>query len=378
MELKPDSHLGLWYERFFDGYPEEDWDWDRDDASRKAWAKAKTGWVTKAAQHKAEGDACLYAAKRLHDLCATLRGQSRIFTGTWHFATGMGLPHPVENGFLWHPTLGLPYIPGAAVKGLVRAYIECWAEFEDQSERLDILYRWFGSEAKDSETRQQVRQNGFVPPSRNPQLKLDSEAGAFIFFDALPVSPPRLKADIMTPHMGAWYEKGGEPSQKPKEQAERTPADWHDPNPITFLVADKPSFQFSIAPRYPDARQELSRVMEALEQALEWLGAGAKTAVGYGQFEDRKEQLPDPQPRHPWLIEQIPALMQRNHEPKSENIWGGKALAEAWSSIDNTEIQTAVLKEIRSYWEAKGWWDDTPQGIKRKAKAIYVSASNPA
>jgi CRISPR-associated protein Cmr6 len=32
----------------------------------------------------------------------------------------------VENGFLWHPTLGVPYLPGAAVKGLVRAYVEHW------------------------------------------------------------------------------------------------------------------------------------------------------------------------------------------------------------------------------------------------------------
>ena len=34
--------------------------------------------------------------------------------------TGMGNPHPLESGFTWHPTLGMPYLPGSAV-GLVRA-----------------------------------------------------------------------------------------------------------------------------------------------------------------------------------------------------------------------------------------------------------------
>ena len=33
--------------------------------------------------------------------------------------------------------------------------------------------------------------------------------------------------------------------------------------------------------------KELSKVMEALASALEWLGAGAKTAVGYGRMPDK-------------------------------------------------------------------------------------------
>ena len=53
-----------------------------------------------------------------------LNGQSQCFTTDWHFVTGMGNPHPVENGFSWHQTLSVPYLMGSTVKGLVRAWVE--------------------------------------------------------------------------------------------------------------------------------------------------------------------------------------------------------------------------------------------------------------
>ncbi|MBK6900375.1 MAG: hypothetical protein IPH09_14390 [bacterium] len=82
--------------------------------------------------------------------------------------------------------------------------------------------------------------------------------------------------------MGEWYEKGGTIASISEHK--KIPADWHDPVPILFLVADKPTFQFAIAPRTDAARAELPQVMEALGMALECFGAGAKTAVGYGSM----------------------------------------------------------------------------------------------
>ncbi len=265
-------HRGLWFDRFFEHY-EEDWTINKE-SGKGPWIKAATGKAGDENEIKS-------AAVRLQRLCETLGGQYRLFKADWHFATGLGNPHPVENGFLWHPTLGTPFIPGAAVKGLVRAWVEVWKEFEadaDRKQRLATIYRWFGSEDKDFKERRRLRSEGFVP--RADGLEIDTEAGAFIFFDALPVEPVTLKADVMTPHMGGWYEKGGE---KPTDAAV-TPADWHDPVPVPFLVADKPLFQFCIAPRTRDTTGELDQVMSDLEQALQFLGAGAKTAVGYGRF----------------------------------------------------------------------------------------------
>lgn len=261
-----DGHRGLWYERFFDQYDEQ-WQVYKED-EKKGFKEGKREWI-KTVEGKAGDPTALQAASdRLATLCRALGGKFAVFAAPWHFATGLGNPHPVENGFLWHPTLGAPYLPGAAVKGLVRAWVEAWMDFaDDKDERAAMLHRWFGSEDK------------------TPQANKRDTAGGFVFFDALPVEPVKLKADIMTPHMAAWYEKGADDPMNP----EVTPADWHNPVPVPFLVADQPKFMFAIAPRGGDA--ELPEVMAALSCALEWLGAGAKTSAGYGRLaEDAPER----------------------------------------------------------------------------------------
>ncbi len=260
-------HHGLWYDRFFNQYDEQ-WQVYVEDKHRGT-TDGKRAWISTVEKDVGEKEALQKATDRLAMLCHFRKGDIHIATGSWHFATGLGNPHPVENGFLWHPTLGVPYIPGAAVKGLLRAWLEGeWKERRDNHK----LHRWFGSEDKDPK-----------------KCDNDNKAGAFIFFDALPLEPVTLKADIMTPHMDEWYEKGGE---NPLDQ-KVTPADWHSPVPIPFLVADKPKFMFPVAPRNgKECAEELLKVMKALKSALEWLGAGAKTAVGYGHMpdEDKNER----------------------------------------------------------------------------------------
>lgn len=252
------GHRGLWYDRFFNRY-DELWQVFKKDEKKKT-EDGKGEWIGTVKGKAGDPEDLQKAIARLAALCESRNGKFNVFVATWHFATGLGNPHPVENGFLWHPSLGVPYIPGVAVKGLVRAWLEGgWEEVRDNEK----LHRWFGSEDKDPK-----------------DCKRDTEAGAFIFFDALPVEPVKLKADVMTPHMGKWYEKGGE---KPMD-ADVTPADWHNPVPIPFLVADKPKFMFAVAPRDGKENAELADVMAALANALEWLGAGAKTAVGYGHL----------------------------------------------------------------------------------------------
>ena len=77
-------------------------------------------------------------------------------------------------------------------------------------------------------------------------------------------------------------------------QASAAPADWHNPEPVPFLVVKQGTdFNFMVAPRTTGNTEtdavilaELPRVMAELKNALEWLGAGAKTAVGYGRMKE--------------------------------------------------------------------------------------------
>ena len=284
--LPEQGHRGLWYERFFDRY-DDDWTVlkeKKDSKGKLLQREGKASWVEDNAKLAGHGEALALAVQRQLELITALGGRGAVFQADWHFATGLGLPHPVENGLAWHHTLGVPYLAGSAVKGLVRAWVEVWDESlgDAQSEqRQQRLKHWFGF----------ADQPVFVDGEARERRA--SQAGAFLFFDALPIKPVRLRADVMTPHLGKWYEQGGEIEDWHREP-EKVPADWHAPVPVSFLVADKPSLLFGIAPRRPDCpKDELDAVFQALKQALQWLGAGAKTAVGYGLMQEDEKATQD-------------------------------------------------------------------------------------
>ncbi len=273
----PNANIGLWFTRFYDGFEAPDW---------KIKPESKRGFIDATVQladkQGTTGKACLeLMAKRQKNLCEALGGVCRTLRTSAPLLTGSGLSHPVENGFTFHPTLGVPYLPASGVKGVLRAWVEVWSDLSED-ERQRRIAHWFGA-AKGTE--------GL--PENQPE-----QAGALIFFDALPLDWMRLRCDILTPHMGKWYEQGGEIGSS--NFAEVAPGDWYSPVPSPFLVVDRgASFLFGIAPRCTgDAQQDAlaceaaGEAMETLLLALEWAGYGAKTAAGYGvmQRDGAREQ----------------------------------------------------------------------------------------
>ena len=242
-------HMGLWFERFFHGYESDFAAVDKE--GRSAWLRQ---FDIKQVGARSELNA---KAEKIQQLASSQGGQARVYQCAAPFVTGMGNPHPLENGFTWHPTLGMPYLPGSAVKGLVRAAVELAYQGAD---KLALLKRWFGTETK-----------GDVPEA----------SGSFIFLDALPVAPCALVPEVMTPHMGKWYEKGG----KTPTAKDTQPGDWHSPVPVGYLTARNLQLQFAVMPRPGVNAAELEQVWQALDYALQWLGAGGKTAQGFGTMQ---------------------------------------------------------------------------------------------
>ncbi|MGI2029376.1 type III-B CRISPR module RAMP protein Cmr6 [Endozoicomonas acroporae] len=257
---KANFHRGLWFERFFN-YSDPTFN-DVGDDDKKEAIKQVSG------EAGSDPEIARFATRQIN-LINSLGGQFQIFSLDWHFVTGMGNEHPAENGFLWHPTLGTPYLQGSAVKGLLRSWLE--QNLEPGTQRQELLYQWFGSEGKKPEEQQH-----------------ENQAGDLIFHDAIPVGATRIGADIMTPHMGKWYEKGGEGS--PANSPDTIPADWHNPIPVPFLVTTRASFLFAVSPRTGAMKDGIADVMGFLGCALEELGAGAKTSAGYGSMHREKEQ----------------------------------------------------------------------------------------
>jgi len=199
--------------------------------------------------------------KRRRVLLQELKGDYLTFRSDWRFITGLGMAHVLETGFMWHPILGVPYLPASSVKGLAKACLSLKANEKKNQEQEEL--------------KKEIEEL-FGTPDR---------AGQLLVFDALPSQKPKLEVDIMNPHYSDYYT--GKMQKRKSGDRHTPPADYLSPNPIFFLaVAGGSSFEFALAPRDPGKSPLLKRGFEILEQALTTLGAGAKTAVGYGYFQN--------------------------------------------------------------------------------------------
>ncbi len=170
---------------------------------------------------------------------------------------GIGYQHPLEIGFMFDWTTGLPIIPGSSLKGIARDYARNNKDHWDE----ELVKRIFGPDNNDNKR----------------------SVGAIIFLSAFPC-PEKVQAlfeiDVMTPHYTRYY---GNPTENP-------PADWYDPVPIPFLtVPAGVRYCFRIADRTNLGRKEtgsqlLKDAKNILRSALLEHGVGAKTAVDYGYF----------------------------------------------------------------------------------------------
>ncbi len=173
------------------------------------------------------------------------------FTTSSRLVVGLGNPNPSENGLTFHHVYGFPLIPGSAQKGVCSHYAK---EFEDLKETDPIYQEIFGNQA---------------------------QKGNVIFMDAFPLLdsdtlPERLlDLDIMNPHYQEYY----------GSQGKIAPGDYLSPNPIEFLaVGPGVPFQFTLIMLFDKDNNILHKAAEWLISALEIIGIGGKTHLGYGRF----------------------------------------------------------------------------------------------
>ena len=315
--------------------------WTKNNAGgREAWRTV--GQLT--ADDRRCMDACI---ARQSELRATVAPSSLIHMEARSiapFATGLGNEHPLENGFAFLNPYGLPYLPGSGVKGVVRRAAEELAhkDYSRMSDEpcewsLPDVWRLFGFErwprprgavaqnswkqwvggfdvskaeiddyieavstAGTDATDLRKRLNEQDDDRQRLRILLDEPTlharGALEFWDVVPsIAGDGLAVEIMTPHQSHYYQ--GKP-----EWGSSSPHDSGSPNPISFLTVPPGSeFAFhvrcdlgrlkSIAPHLAEEDRWKGLVKAAFEHAFEWLGFGAKTAVGYGAMErDRREE----------------------------------------------------------------------------------------
>lgn len=220
---------------------------------------------TKAGEYKYLDNALEKYHQRRKKLINTTGGVEYDFKTDWRLISGLGNGHPYETGFIWHRTLGVPYLSGSSIKGVLRSWLTQWEGDIKLAENL------FGDDST----------------TKNPK------AGKLIILDAIPKTAPNIELDILNPHYQPYYDK---PEKNP-------PADYYNPIPVYFLtVAPNQEFRFQLQPRIgaydttteqEQIKKDLKTGKEILTNALKNIGAGGKTAVGYGLF-TRKETPVDP------------------------------------------------------------------------------------
>lgn len=209
-----------------------------------------------------------------------LKIKQGIYTIDWKLAIGLGNESVYETAITLHHIYGIPYIPGSALKGIVRSYIILEKFRKKENGDIDL---------KTAETRA-LKDQEFCEIFGCPKDSFygESRQGKIIFFDALPLSSPRIESEIMNPHFAEYYSDNSNTVP---------PADYHDPKPIFFLVVKDTKFEFTVGAKDSDNKyiQEgvfrekllLSVAYDWMQKALNEHGIGAKTSVGYGYFKSQ-------------------------------------------------------------------------------------------
>lgn len=172
-----------------------------------------------------------------------------VITPDWRVVVGHGEDSALETSLTMSPTYGVPIFPATALKGLTAT----WARQNKMAH--GTIERLFGSPR----------------PGGDPQ---DAHRGSVALYCALPIEPPTVVVDVLTPHAKPYYDQGnttGTPTEPP--------AEYHNPVPVRFLAISSGQ-RFRALLLGPAKDVEL--VADLLCQALDDVGIGGKTAAGYG------------------------------------------------------------------------------------------------
>ncbi|PWJ90019.1 CRISPR type III-B/RAMP module RAMP protein Cmr6 [Oceanotoga teriensis] len=193
---------------------------------------------------------------------------------------GLGGHSVIETDITMHHTYGIPYIPGSALKGVLRNYIIKKYYINDEIKNLKELEK-------------EISEDKLF----NDIFGGEENMGGLIFLDSFPEEKVKIKTDIMTPHYPNYF---GSENQCPRDDEKV--------NPVKFLVleGDKKEeydFEFNLFIDKLKVNKKLSDYKKSeisnsenenktlkefielnLKEALELNGIGGKTSVGYGFF----------------------------------------------------------------------------------------------
>lgn len=238
----------------------------------------------------------------------------------------------LENaGICLHPHFGVPMIPGSAVKGITRH--AAWLRWKAGEVEAEQFTRIFGS-----------------PPDKPDKPE---SAGTIAFLPALPArSGEHLEVDVLTCHHPNYY--SGKTRESPDNE---------NPNPQFFLtVKAGTTLRFLLAPLRRAQPGDLDQAAAWLSCALTENGAGAKTAAGYGWFEDLTDSI----------------LSQRAQtEAREREVKRTKEIEEALKVLDKASEGRDLTPEEKKEVDAlKGEAESFSEANKNRLEGLFNRLKN--
>jgi CRISPR-associated protein Cmr6 len=239
----------------------------------------------------------------------------------------------MENAGLCLDRFGLPYIPGSAVKGCARRWaIQTLLDARGSDESSNNLARHLASLAlvfgcSEQDWGDKRKDGRFVSDfafaigdkqwreigaSARKLVPVSDSFGGYVSYmsaypvnigkvTGLPLDMPetgQLELDVVTCHHGDYY---ANPDTK-------VASDTEEPVPVIFpAVAAGHVFTFAVLPLRDCTSELLSMARTWLVDGLKTFGLGAKTAAGYGWFEDVST-----------AIRQVHEVLRREREQKEQ------------------------------------------------------------
>ena len=273
-------------------------------------------------------------------------------TVDWRLILGLGSENVLETNMTLHHIYGIPYIPGSAVKGILRHW---WLNeaFANGKGKID--------EAKALEN-----------PEFLSVFGSQKQRGEVRFLDAYPTEAVHFAIDIMNPHYSDYY------------SGKKPPTDDQRLVPIPFLTVENTTFRFAFL-----AQEQiwLDKLKDQFKEALDLKGVGAKTAVGYGYFRDfkdktgtftdklRREQEAAEKRRETDRlaclspIEQLAEELNRLSEKPVDEERAVGIYNNELPSLDGDEEQMIALS-LKDYWQRINKWDGGSHKQRQKVMKV--------
>lgn len=283
----------------------------------------------------------------------------------WRLVLGLGGEHLQETNMTLHHIYGIPYIPGSAVKGVLRHW---WLQILQEDQNFLQQNPNFVNNEGEIDESIALKDHVFLSIFGSQEQR-----GKVLFLDAYP-KDVNFAIDIMNPHYPDYY-SGSEP-----------PTDHQNPIPINFLTVEKTTFRFTFLAK---DQKTLDKFKNRFQEALEMKGVGAKTSVGYGYFRDFKDQTEVIMNE---LKQQEEAVEEEREAKRIASLSPIEQLAEELKRLTDKQIEEQravqifndelpsleghdkqlIAQALKTYWQRINKWDG---GSDKQRKKVMVVKS---